>query len=177
MILHRGLRILTVNQIFMPPKIPPFQKFNLLHENLLASSVYLSTPCAFKSTRPKTYKLKANRSLLPFRENDKSEKCSRENDASGKSLVDLNRKCSLLLNPAEHADITNSRQASAPVDSKSLLVSTIGVPNAGKSTLVNQLIGSNVCPHSKKVHTTRENAIGILTKYSTQIIFQVTDLW
>ena len=41
------------------------------------------------------------------------------------------------------------------------------------SSLVNQLLGSNVCPHSQKVHTTRTNALGILTKDSTQVVIKV----
>uniref|UniRef100_A0A8D2Q813 GTPase Era, mitochondrial n=1 Tax=Varanus komodoensis TaxID=61221 RepID=A0A8D2Q813_VARKO len=40
----------------------------------------------------------------------------------------------------------------------------------GKSTLTNQLLGRKVLPVSKKVHTTRCNAQGIITKEDTQLV-------
>lgn len=52
-----------------------------------------------------------------------------------------------------------------------LNVAVIGMPNAGKSTLTNMLIGSKISAVSKKVHTTRRNVIGTLVHESTQIVF------
>ncbi|KFV45422.1 hypothetical protein N341_07699, partial [Tyto alba] len=46
----------------------------------------------------------------------------------------------------------------------------IGAPNAGKSTLCNQLLGRKVFPVSKKVHTTRCKARGVVTYEDTQLI-------
>ncbi|KAG7483757.1 hypothetical protein MATL_G00041650 [Megalops atlanticus] len=57
-----------------------------------------------------------------------------------------------------------------PINSKILKVAIIGAPNAGKSTLSNQLLGRKVFAVSKKVHTTRTRAQGILTEDNTQII-------
>ena len=50
-------------------------------------------------------------------------------------------------------------------------VSVIGAPNAGKSTLVNQLVGAKVSIVSPKVQTTRTRVMGIVNKGKTQVIF------
>lgn len=50
-------------------------------------------------------------------------------------------------------------------------VSVIGAPNAGKSTLVNHLVGSKVSIVSPKVQTTRTRVLGIVCKGETQVIF------
>ncbi len=54
---------------------------------------------------------------------------------------------------------------------KSGFVSIIGRPNAGKSTLMNQLIGCKVAIVSDKPQTTRNRIHGILTKDEYQIVF------
>lgn len=50
-------------------------------------------------------------------------------------------------------------------------VSIIGRPNAGKSTLINSIIGSKVAIVSDKAHTTRNNIQGIYNDDDSQIIF------
>ncbi len=50
-------------------------------------------------------------------------------------------------------------------------VALIGVPNAGKSTLLNQLVGAKVSIVSRKVQTTRSLIRGIVLKGTSQIIF------
>ncbi|HEY3249909.1 MAG TPA: GTPase Era, partial [Ignavibacteria bacterium] len=54
---------------------------------------------------------------------------------------------------------------------KSGFVSIIGAPNAGKSTLLNALIGENLSIVTPKPQTTRNRIFGILTSENTQIIF------
>ncbi len=50
-------------------------------------------------------------------------------------------------------------------------VGIIGAPNAGKSTLVNQLVGAKVSIVSPKVQTTRARVMGIVNKDDTQMVF------
>lgn len=54
---------------------------------------------------------------------------------------------------------------------KSLFVTICGLPNAGKSTLLNALIGQKVSIVSPKVQTTRDNIKGILTEKDSQVVF------
>src|SRR3979411_1023200 len=50
-------------------------------------------------------------------------------------------------------------------------VALIGAPNAGKSTLLNALVGSKVAIVSRKVQTTRALVRGIAIEGKAQIIF------
>jgi len=50
-------------------------------------------------------------------------------------------------------------------------VALIGAPNAGKSTLLNRLVGQKLAIVSPKVQTTRSRLLGIATEGGTQLIF------
>ena len=56
-------------------------------------------------------------------------------------------------------------------DTHSGFVALIGAPNAGKSTLVNQLVGAKVSIVTHKVQTTRAIVRGIATHDKAQIVF------
>lgn len=60
------------------------------------------------------------------------------------------------------------------MDFKSGFVAILGKPNAGKSTLINALVGEKVSIVSPKPQTTRNNIIGILNKPNLQIVFTDT---
>src|SRR6185312_6926243 len=57
---------------------------------------------------------------------------------------------------------------------KSGFVNIFGAPNAGKSTLLNLLLGERLVIISPKVQTTRHRILGILTEPGYQIIFSDT---
>ena len=67
---------------------------------------------------------------------------------------------------------TDEHPAGEPAPStRSGFVALIGAPNAGKSTLVNQLVGSKVSIVTHKVQTTRALVRGIATHGAAQIVF------
>jgi len=56
-------------------------------------------------------------------------------------------------------------------DTKFGFAAVIGEPNAGKSTLINNIIGTKVSIVSAKVQTTRTRVLGIAIEEQTQIVF------
>ena len=54
---------------------------------------------------------------------------------------------------------------------KSGFIAIIGKPNAGKSTLINALIGEKIAIATHKAQTTRNAILGILNEDDTQIVF------
>ncbi|KAB0539998.1 GTP-binding protein Era [Pseudochrobactrum saccharolyticum] len=58
----------------------------------------------------------------------------------------------------------------AEAQTRSGFVTLIGAPNAGKSTLVNRLVGTKVSIVTHKVQTTRALVRGIITEDQTQIV-------
>ncbi|MCG6115727.1 MAG: GTPase Era [Mesorhizobium sp.] len=68
--------------------------------------------------------------------------------------------------------MTDEAAPSAPSPTtRSGFVALIGAPNAGKSTLLNQLVGAKVSIVTHKVQTTRAIVRGIATHEQTQIVF------
>ncbi len=57
---------------------------------------------------------------------------------------------------------------------RSAFIAVIGAPNAGKSTLVNALVGAKVSIVTQKVQTTRARIRGILVEGDVQLVFTDT---
>ena len=62
------------------------------------------------------------------------------------------------------------RKPMSETNTRSGFVTLLGATNAGKSTLVNQLVGTKVSIVSHKVQTTRSLVRGIITEGDTQIV-------
>ena len=58
--------------------------------------------------------------------------------------------------------------------SKILKISIVGRTNAGKSTLINQIVGEKISIQNKKINTTQETIIGVKNIKDTQILFYDT---
>lgn len=56
-------------------------------------------------------------------------------------------------------------------EKKTLFVTIAGLPNAGKSTLINSIIGKKIAIVTPKVQTTRTQIRGIIVYNNTQIVF------
>jgi GTP-binding protein Era len=62
-------------------------------------------------------------------------------------------------------------EATGPAQTRCGFIALIGAPNAGKSTLVNALVGTKVSIVSHKVQTTRASLRGIAIEGGSQLVF------
>ena len=58
--------------------------------------------------------------------------------------------------------------------SKTAFIAIVGCPNAGKSTILNRLLGQKIAIVSPKPQTTRTRIMGVLTQDNTQLVFTDT---
>ncbi|MBY0422216.1 MAG: GTPase Era [Parvularculaceae bacterium] len=66
---------------------------------------------------------------------------------------------------------TEAKEGAAPDARRCAVVALIGAPNAGKSSLVNALVGAKVSIVTHKVQTTRARIRGVLVEDAVQLVF------
>jgi len=73
--------------------------------------------------------------------------------------------------PPAHDDASTTTTTKTTQQRKRLDVAIVGAPNAGKSQLLNSLVGSKVAAVSRKRHTTRSGILGARIFDDTQVVF------
>ncbi|HHU84159.1 MAG TPA: GTPase Era [Clostridiales bacterium] len=59
-------------------------------------------------------------------------------------------------------------------ETKTSFIAIIGIPNVGKSTILNKLLGAKIAIVSEKPQTTRTRIMGVLTEGDAQLVFTDT---
>ncbi|MEO0399427.1 MAG: GTPase Era [Pseudomonadota bacterium] len=72
---------------------------------------------------------------------------------------------------SEPGVIDKSQTDGSAIETRCGFIAVIGAPNAGKSTLVNALVGAKVSIVTHKVQTTRARVRGVLVEDSVQMVF------
>jgi len=83
-------------------------------------------------------------------------------------------KCNYSLNTEQfhrNGDDQNENESIEINRQRLLKIAIIGVPNAGKSSIINSIVQRNICPYSCKVHTTRSSVRAVRTVNDTQLVF------
>ena len=60
------------------------------------------------------------------------------------------------------------------MENKILKIAIVGKTNAGKSTLINNIVGEKISIQNKKINTTQDFIIGVKNIKETQLIFYDT---
>ncbi len=66
-------------------------------------------------------------------------------------------------------EISTRRRVEIRPEFRSINVSIVGYPNAGKSELSNKIVGLDVCAVSRRVHTTRRNSLVVGLNWDCQV--------
>ncbi|OQS05649.1 hypothetical protein THRCLA_02252 [Thraustotheca clavata] len=94
-------------------------------------------------------------------------KAKRQKNKENRVFPGLEAPTSDVMDASVHYKEPDSPESGA----RSLSVAVIGRPNAGKSSLMNSILGFNVSAVSAKYNTTRDRVLGILTEDDVQITF------
>ena len=73
--------------------------------------------------------------------------------------------------PVINDEIVNSGICIGPMTSRAGFIALIGEPNAGKSTLMNRMVGAKVSIVTHKVQTTRARIRGVVAERQSQLVF------
>ncbi|KAI8973252.1 P-loop containing nucleoside triphosphate hydrolase protein [Mycotypha africana] len=71
----------------------------------------------------------------------------------------------------EHRLVKVPKEVLQPKEPHLIKVAVIGAANAGKSTIINKLVGEEVSGVSPKAHTTRERVLAVMTEDKYQVVF------